>query len=161
MKIEGLELRWLSLPLVGTFRTSFGSEDSRDLLLLRLVTDRGEGWSECVAMSEPVYSPEYVDAAAHVIEHVLFPAVAALSDPDVHAVSRSMQRFHGHQMAKAALETAFLDAELRSLDLPLARYLGGAVDRVASGVSVGIMDSIPQLLEAVAGYLDRATSRSS
>jgi len=159
VKIEGLELRWASLPLVGAFRTSFGSEDRRDLLLLRLVTDQAEGWSECVAMAAPVYSPEYVDAAAHVIEHVLFPEVTALSDPDVHAVSRAMQRFHGHQMAKAALETSFLDAELRSLDLSLARYLGGAVDRVASGVSVGIMDSIPQLLDAVGGYLDQGYVR--
>ena len=62
-------------------------------------------------------------------------------------------------MAKAALEMAFLDAELRCLGLSLARYLGGAVDRVPSGVSVGIMDTIPQLLDAVAGYLDQGYVR--
>ena len=159
MKIEGVELRWVSLPLVGKFRTSFGTETTRDLLLAKVVTDQAEGWAECVAMSEPVYSSEYLDAAAHVIEHVLLPEVGRLSDPDVHAVSRAMQRFHGHLMAKSTIETAVLDAELRALGLPLSRYLGGVVDQVVSGVSVGIMDSVPELLDAVAGYLDQGYVR--
>jgi len=57
-------------------------------------------------------------------------------------------------MAKAALETAVLDAELRAAGRPLARELGAVHDRVPCGVSVGIMDEIPQLLDSVAGYLD-------
>jgi O-succinylbenzoate synthase len=57
-------------------------------------------------------------------------------------------------MAKAALETAVLDAELREAGQSLGRYLGATRAEVACGVSVGIMDSIPQLLDAVAGYLD-------
>jgi O-succinylbenzoate synthase len=56
-------------------------------------------------------------------------------------------------MAKAALETALLDAELRAAGMPLASYLGGTTDRVRAGVSVGIMDSVPALLDAVEGYL--------
>ena len=49
------------MPLVAPFRTSFGTETERDALLLRAVTDEAEGWGECVAMGEPLYSPEYVD----------------------------------------------------------------------------------------------------
>ncbi len=37
---------------------------------------------------------------------------------------------------------------------PSADHLGAVVDHVPSGVSVGIMDSIPELVDAVAGYLD-------
>jgi O-succinylbenzoate synthase len=56
-------------------------------------------------------------------------------------------------MAKAALETAILDAELREQGRPLARELGAVHERVPCGVSVGIMDSIPELLDAVEGYI--------
>ena len=62
-------------------------------------------------------------------------------------------------MAKAALEMAVLDAELREEGRSFARELGAVRDRVPCGVSVGIMDSIPELLDAVGGYLDEGYVR--
>jgi O-succinylbenzoate synthase len=56
-------------------------------------------------------------------------------------------------MAKAALEMALLDAELRAAGVPLATFFGATRDRVPSGVSVGIHESVPALLDSVAGYL--------
>ena len=44
----------------------------------------------------------------------------------------------GNPMAKATLENAVLDAELRAQGRSLAAYLGAVRDRVACGVSVGI-----------------------
>jgi O-succinylbenzoate synthase len=46
-----------------------------------------------------------------------------------------------------------LDAELRSAGRSFARELGAVHERVPCGVSVGIMDSVPALLDAVDGYL--------
>ncbi|SHF69851.1 O-succinylbenzoate synthase [Jatrophihabitans endophyticus] len=154
MKLVGVELRRIALPLVAPFRTSFGTQTDRDVLLVRAVTDDAEGWGECVAMADPAYSPEYVDAAADVLTRFLVPALAAAPELDAQRVGPLLARFKGHPMAKAALETALLDAELRALGRPLARELGAVRDAVPAGVSVGIMDSIPQLLDAVAGYLD-------
>jgi O-succinylbenzoate synthase len=56
-------------------------------------------------------------------------------------------------MAKAALEAAVLDAELRAAGLSFGAYLGAVSDRVPAGVSVGIHPSIPALLDAVDSYL--------
>jgi O-succinylbenzoate synthase len=64
-----------------------------------------------------------------------------------------MAQVKGHELAKAALETAVLDAELRAYGMPLATYLGAVRDRVPAGVSVGIKDSVPELLDAVERYL--------
>ena len=153
-KLTGVELRRIRMPLVAPFRTSFGTELERDVLLLRVVLDDSEGWGECVAGSDPLYSAEYVEAAADVLRRFFIPAVAECQDLDAHQVSQTLARFKGHPMAKAALEMGVLDAELRQRDTPLARELGAVRDRVECGVSVGIMDSIPQLLDAVAGYLD-------
>jgi O-succinylbenzoate synthase len=160
VKLTGVELRRISMPLVAPFRTSFGTETTRDILLVRVLGDEAEGWGECVAMSHPLYSTEYVDAAADVLRRVLVPALVA-SGPgmDAHAVAGTLAPFKGHRMAKAALEMAVLDAELRTEGRSFGRELGAVHDRVPCGVSVGIMDSIPALLDAVGGYLDEGYVR--
>ena len=157
MKLTGFELRRISMPLVSPFRTSFGTETTRDVLLVRAVSTEAEGWGECVAMSGPLYSSEYVDAAADVLRRFFVPALASV-DSAV-GVGPALSRFHGHRMAKAAVETAVLDAELRAENRPLARELGAVRDRVPCGVSVGIMDSIGELLDAVGGYLEQGYVR--
>jgi O-succinylbenzoate synthase len=154
MKLVGVELRRIGLPLVAPFRTSFGTQTERDILLLRVVTDDAEGWGECVAMSDPLYSSEYVDAAADVLRRYLVPALAAAPRLDATAVAPVLAKFKGHRMAKAALEMGVLDAELRAAGRSFARELGAVHDRVPCGVSVGIAASVPQLLDEVAGYLE-------
>lgn len=154
MKLESVELRRIAMPLVAPFRTSFGTETTRDVLLVRARTDVGEGWGECAALTEPKYSAEYVDGAADVLRRYLVPALAAVPDLDAYAVGRTLAPFSGHFMAKAAIETAVLDAQLRAAGQSFGAFLGAAVDRVPCGVSVGIMDSVPALLDAVGGYLD-------
>ncbi|MBV1853028.1 o-succinylbenzoate synthase [Catellatospora tritici] len=151
--IKGFELRRIAMPLVSPFRTSFGVERDRDVLLVRAVTDTAEGWGECVAMSAPLYSAEYVEGAAEVIKRFLIPALAGVPDADPRRTEVPFGRIKGHPMAKAAVQTALLDAWLREHGLPLAAHLGAERERVPAGVSVGIMDSIPQLLAAVEGYL--------
>jgi O-succinylbenzoate synthase len=154
MKLRAVELRRIAMPMVAPFRTSFGVEHDRDVLLVHVVTDDAEGWGECVALRDPRYSSEYVDAAQDVLRRYLVPAVAAVPRLDAYAVAPALRQFLGHRMAKAALETAVLDAELRAADRTLARELGAVRDRVPCGVSVGIMSSVGELLDAVAGYLD-------
>ncbi|GAA4583837.1 o-succinylbenzoate synthase [Planotetraspora phitsanulokensis] len=153
MKITGVELRRISMPLVAPFRTSFGTEHSRDVLLVRVVTPEAEGWAECVAMGEPLYSPEYVDGAADVMRRFMVPALTALHHVDAYGVGQALEPLKGHRMAKAALETAVLDAQLRASGESFARFLGASKDAVPCGVSVGIMNSIPQLLDTVGGYI--------
>jgi O-succinylbenzoate synthase len=77
----------------------------------------------------------------------------------VYAAERAFARIKGHPMAKAALEAALLDTQLRLAGMSLGSYLGAVHDAVPAGVSVGIMDSIPELLAAVEGYLDEGYLR--
>jgi O-succinylbenzoate synthase len=154
VKLEGFELYRVRMPLVSPFRTSFGTQTERDILLVRAVTDQGHGWAECVTLADPMYSAEYVDGAMDVLRRFLIPALGAAEVRDTPAVSEALSKFKGHRMAKAALETAVLDAELRAGNRSLARELGSVNDRVPCGVSVGIYDHIPQMLDAVEGYLE-------
>src|SRR5215469_1375945 len=156
MKLTGIELRRIEMPLVAPFRTSFGVESTRDILLLRAVASgpggEAEGWGECVSMSDPLYSAEYVEMTADVLRRFMIPKLAASGDVDGPSVAHVLEPFKGHFMAKAALEMAVLDAELRLAGRSWARELGAVRDRVAAGVSVGIADSVDKLLDEVAGY---------
>ena len=75
LQLRHLEFRRIALDLVTPFRTSFGVETRRDVLLLRVETDHGDGWGECVALQEPRYSPEFVDGAQLVVRDHLWPAL--------------------------------------------------------------------------------------
>lgn len=162
--LEHVELRRIGLPLVTPFRTSFGEQTARDILLVRveLRADDGtisEGWGECVALSEPSYSPEYVDGAQHVITHHLLPRVWDLDELRAADIAPALAKLHGHPMAKGALEMAVLDAELRAADQSFADLLGVARERIPSGVSVGIFPSVDGLLEQVQRYVDEGYVR--
>ena len=159
MKLDGVEILHVSMPLVSPFRTSFGTQTTRDLLVLRVVSTDGEGWGECVTMADPLYSSEYVEAAADVLRRYLVPELGAAGSFDASRVATLLARFKGHRMAKSALEMGVLDAELRVEGRSFARELGAVHDSVPCGVSVGIMDSIPELLDAVDGYLSEGYVR--
>lgn len=159
MRLAGVELRRVAMPLVAPFRTSFGTETARDVLLVRVVTEAGEGWGECVAPAAPHYSSEYAAGAADVMRRFLVPRLLAADRLEAHRVEPLLAPVRGHRMAKAALEMAVLDAQLRATGEPLARHLGAVRDRVPAGVSVGIAGSVPELLDTVASYLDHGYVR--
>jgi O-succinylbenzoate synthase len=157
--IDLIRLHRIDMPLVRPFRTSFGTQEARDVLLVEVVSDGLSGWAECVAMEWPGYSAEYVDGAVDVLTEYLIPSVLSDAVLDPHDVHGRLRRFQGHPMAKAALETAVLDAWLRQREQSLADYLGAVRAEVDCGVSVGIPASISALLEEVETYVDAGYRR--
>ena len=153
MKLERVELVHVAIPLVSPFRTSFGTMTTKDTFLLHVVTDSAEGWSEFAGDPEPLYCSEFVAGAEIVLRDFLLPRVAALPVLTAAHLAPATAGIKGHELAKAALETAVLDAELRSYGMPLATYLGAVRERVPAGVSVGIHRTVGELLDAVEGYL--------
>jgi O-succinylbenzoate synthase len=159
VRLEAVELRRIRISLVSPFETSFGTQHERDILILKAITDEGEGWGECVAGEEPTYSSEYVDGAQHVLINHLLPRLLGREGLDAAGVSGLLRPVHGHKMAKAAIEMAVLDAELRTRGQSFGRYFGAVRPAVDCGVSVGIHASIPELLTTVGGYLDQGYRR--
>jgi O-succinylbenzoate synthase len=155
----GAELRRIRLPLVAPFRTSFGTQTEREALLVRVITSVGEGWGECVAMKDPLYSSEYVDGADHMIRNQLLPRLFRQPALTARGVGAALANVVGHRMAKAALEMAVLDAELRAQNVSFAQYLGVERQTIDCGVSVGIHDSVPSLLETVERHLSEGYKR--
>lgn len=152
MIVHEVELVRVAMPLVRPFRTSFGVQRHREVLLVHVVTDAGEGWGEAAAHAEPFYNEEFTDSAAVVLERWLVPAVlgGALTATDVGARCAPVK---GYRAAKAGLEMAVLDAELRAAGVSLAAWLGGTRAAIDVGVSVGITPTVDELVAQVDGYV--------
>jgi O-succinylbenzoate synthase len=157
VRIDRLEVRLLRLPLVHFFETSFGRVHDRTFLLVRVEGGGHEGWGECVAEGHPYYSSETTETTWHIITSFLAPTVVGTEFAHPREVFPAMRRTRGHNMAKAAIEMAAWDLYARLQGVPLSQVLGGTRTRIASGVSIGIQDSLEQLVAKVdkelqAGY---------
>jgi O-succinylbenzoate synthase len=153
VRIDRLELRVLRLPLVRFFETSFGRSYDRTFLLVQADGDGVTAWGECVADDNPYYGSETVETAWHIITAFLAPLVLGVDFAHPRDVFPAMRRVRGHQMAKAALEMAAWDLAARQAGVPLSALLGGTRTAIASGVSIGIQDSLDQLVERVGAEL--------
>jgi O-succinylbenzoate synthase len=128
VRIDAVELRRVTLPLVSPFVTAHGTERDRHLVLVRVLGEH-EGWGECAALSAPTYTEEWAGGAAAVLRDHLVPLLLA---------RRSLDAVAGHPMAKAALEMALLDASLRDAGRSLAEHLGATRTCVPSGIALGL-----------------------
>ena len=102
MRIESVELRRIR-PAAGHARSGRRSGCS---MIARCcssgsATATAEGWGECVAMSDPLYSSEYVDAAQDVLRRFLIPPLLAAERLTAARVGPLLAPIKGHRMAKA------------------------------------------------------------
>jgi O-succinylbenzoate synthase len=160
MRLASVRLDEVELPLVEPFETSFGVERNRRFLVVHLETRDGlEGWGECAAAIDPLYSSESVATARWILTDRLIPLLFRLPDPTPEQFLRAVARFRGNRMAKAAVETALTDLRARSVGQSVARFLGSRRGRVHVGVSVGIQPTTAKLVRRVGRYLEDGYDR--
>ena len=158
MRIDGIILRELHLPLVRPFETSFGVTRDRRILLAEVRSEGLTGWGECTAGEHPYFSGESTETAWQVIVNDLGPMLAQAENVEHGGdCPKLFKLVRGNPMAKAALENAIWDLEAQRESVSLSRLLGGVRDVIPCGVSIGIQSSIPELLtiierELAAGY---------
>lgn len=128
------------VPLRQPFRTAHGVTTDKESLLVRFHTDEGVGWGECAAELAPSYTAEFVDGAWLVLRDHLIPRLLAHPWSSYEELDERLATVRGHPMAKAAIETALLDAHLRERKKNLASYLGATRRIVPVGVVVDLAD---------------------
>jgi O-succinylbenzoate synthase len=157
MKIDGIYLRELHLPLVRPFQTSFGVTKDRRILLAEVHSEGLVGWGECTAGERPHFSGESTDTAWQVIVNELGPMLASASPDHGGDCPRIFSLVRGNPMAKATLENAIWDLEAQREGVSLSQLIGGVREVIPCGVSLGIQKSIPELMDIIerelaAGY---------
>jgi O-succinylbenzoate synthase len=141
------------LPFVHPFGTSVQVWTHKEALLLRLTSGQTVAWGECVADPDPFYMPETTQTARHIIRDFLLPLV----EPGL-SMGELVRRFthcRGHGMAKATVENALLNLIALQKQIPLHDLLGAPAKPIMSGVSIGLQDSMDELLGAVAKAVSR------
>ena len=164
MKIERIDLYYISMPLVSPFGTSFGMQLQRDALILAMHCGGLTGWGECVATNDPGYSYETAVTAWHILSDFLIPSVLGQELDEPEQLQGWFSKVRGHPLAKATLDQAAWDITAQRDGLSFAQklaqpYLEGPKARVKVGVSIGTQPSIAQTMDVIAKHLDEGYGR--
>jgi o-succinylbenzoate synthase len=157
-RVEQIKLRHIKMPLVHFFETSFSRTYERDIILVEVVSNGVSGWGEVTAGENPFYNEEWTGSIWPLLEHYIAPRILNVDFASAQDVYPRLQHIRGHNMTKGGLEAAVWDLQARLNGNPLWKEIGeGARREIACGVSIGIQDSVTQLLEKIetelaAGY---------
>jgi o-succinylbenzoate synthase len=159
MKIEQITLRHLRMELKDHFETSFGRIHTRDCIIIETFSEGIQGYGECVADWDPGYSYETVKTAWHILEDFIIPQILHQDIQTPRELQKKIAFVNGHLMAKAGIEMSIWDLMGKQNGKSIKEMLGGEKDQVKVGVSIGIQDSIPILLEKVDSFLNQGYQR--
>jgi O-succinylbenzoate synthase len=154
MKIERIVLRQLRMPLVHFFETSFSRTYERNIIIVEVVSDGLSGWGEITAGEHPFYNEEWTAAAWLIARDYVAPRLVGKELASAEDVNPLTAEIRGHNMARGGVEAAVWDLQARRHGNPLWKEIGGGARReIPCGVSIGIQNSVEQLIEKIAAEL--------
>ena len=110
-----------------------------------------------MADPDPYYLPETTSTVAHIIRDFLLPMIK--TGMTMEEIETEFRRVKGNPMAKATVENALLVLIAEHQGIPLHTLLGYPSIRVMSGISIGIKDTVEDLLGAVQEAVDKKYHR--
>jgi len=150
MKLERITLRQIRMPLLHFFETSFSRTYERHMILVEVEAEGASGWGEVTAGENPFYNEEWTGSAWLILQEYVAPRVLGRELRSAEEVGPLTAHIRGHRMARGGLETAVWDLEARLAGAPLWKQIGGGARlEIPCGVSIGIQDSVEQLLEKI------------
>lgn len=160
MKLQRVTLRHLQMELKAPFTTSFGTFKTKDFILVEAVDSEGVvGWGESVAFHSPWYNEETLKTNWHMLKDYLLPLVfkEPIEHPD--EVSNRFAFIRKNNMAKAAIEGAVWDIYAKKAGVALSKTLGGQKTAIEVGISIGIQETVEDLLGLIDKYVSEGYRR--
>ncbi|RAZ67181.1 o-succinylbenzoate synthase [Planococcus maitriensis] len=160
MKIMEVNVRKLKMVLKQPFTTSFGTFQEKEFLVVEVKDEKGNsGWGESVAFHSPWYSEETVETNLHIIRDFLVPIVLENDIGHPEEVNGLFAHLRKNNMAKSAVEGAVWDLYAKREQVTLARALGGQLEKIEVGISIGINENMQELIETVRGFVEEGYKR--
>lgn len=160
IKVDRLILRHIRMPLVHFFETSFSRTYDRNIILVEAVAGDVSGWGEVTAGENPFYNEEWTGSIWPLLIDYVAPRILGFEFESAADVGARTSHIRGHHMAQGGVEAAIWDLQARLHHEPLYRTIGGGAHHdIACGVSIGIQDSVEQLLEKIQTELDAGYQR--
>jgi O-succinylbenzoate synthase len=159
-QIERIVLRRIRMPLVHFFETSFGRTYEREIIVVEVIADGVSGWGEITCGENPFYNEEWTDSAWLIARDYVAPRVLKHTFDSTSQVADRTAHIRGHRMACGGVEASVWDLEARRSGVSLAKQIGGeARAEIPCGVSIGIQDSVAQLIEKIRTEVDAGYQR--
>jgi O-succinylbenzoate synthase len=160
MKIERIILRRIHMPLVHFFETSFGRTYEREIIIVEVVSEGLSGWGEITCGENPFYNEEWTNAAWMILRDYAAPRFLGHELLSAAEASARTAHIRGHLMAQGGLEAAIWDLQARRNRRPLYQEIGGGARKeIPCGVSIGIQDSVEQLIGKITAELEAGYQR--
>ncbi|MCX6030526.1 MAG: o-succinylbenzoate synthase [Chloroflexi bacterium] len=152
MRIERVEVRHLAIPFKHHFTTSFSATTEHHTVILRAYSDGLVGYGEATPFYGPVYCSETTDSVLCMLRDFILPGVIGKDFADAEALMAALSWIRGNQFAKSAVEIAFQDLLAQAKGVPLHEHLGGTQTEIPVGVSIGIQDTLQELLDQIEAF---------
>src|SRR5437879_13562772 len=159
MKIEFINLREIKMRLRSPFETSFGVTQDRRIVLVEVSADGVTGWGEITTDETPSYNPETTQTAWHISYDFIATSLIGNNLAAASDFPERTEGIRGHHMAKAGVENALWDIEAQQRGVPLWKLLGGTLEQIACGVSLGIRENPQALVKKVEEELSSGYQR--
>jgi O-succinylbenzoate synthase len=160
MNVTEVVLRHMKMRMKAPFTTSFGTFQDKEFLLLEAKDENGlSGWGESVAFHSPWYNEETLKTNWHMLEDFIIPDLLnkEIRHPD--EVSEKLSYIRKNNMAKSAFEGAVWDLFAKQQGIPLAKALGGTASNIEVGISIGIQDTVADLLKLIEEHVNEGYKR--
>lgn len=160
MKVTEVVLRQMKMKMKSPFTTSFGTFQDKEFLLLEARDETGLcGWGESVAFHSPWYNEETLKTNWHMLEDFIIPNLLKKEIEHPDDVSEVLSYIRKNNMAKSTIEGAIWDLYAKQKGIPLAKALGGSANQIEVGISIGIQNTIEDLLRLIEEYVNEGYKR--
>jgi O-succinylbenzoate synthase len=148
--IDRIIVRRIRMPLVHFFETSFGRTTERRMVLVEVQSEGVSGWGEVTAGENPFYNEEWTESSWMIIRDYVAPRLLGETFTDASEIGPRTDHIRGHLMARGGVEAAVWDLQARRNNHPLWQEIGGGARReIPCGVSIGIQNSVDELLRKI------------
>ncbi len=154
MKITGIELGKLRVPLKSPFKTALRSVDHMEDVVIIIKTDTGHrGYGSAPATA--VITGETHGSIIEAIQTVIAPHIIGEDIRNLNRVVGLVQKsIFTNYSAKAAVEIAVYDLFAQSFGAPLYRVLGGGEPKLSTDITISV-DYIDKMVEDARNAVDR------
>ncbi len=159
LAIEELDLIHARIPLREPFRISSGTVTHKDALLVRIQASGVEGWGESSPMEGSFYSSDTPASCWNELCTALAPAALARGPSSVDDFLGWLSGVRVSPFARAGIETAVWEWQARMLGQPLCTLLGATPRSIASGLAIGLYESVEQTIDAARRWLEEGYGR--
>ena len=154
MKVTGLRLGRVRVPLRTPFKTALRTVEAIDDVVVMIDTDTGHvGWGE--APPTAAITGETHESIVAAIRGHIAPRLEGVEVADLpHLAALVAQSVERNGSAKAAVEIALYDLHAQLRGVPLYRLLGGGVPRLTTDITISV-DSVDKMVEDALDAVER------